>query len=104
VEDGNKGIKKVIILKLIVMSFLSENIIPGDHGKVFGTNAKTEKELEKIKAAVLSLNGITEVIINQEVYPVEFTIHTSKVITINDVEDKVKATGFHAVPKSLFKL
>jgi len=28
------------------MSLLSENIIPGNHGKVFGTNAKDQKDLK----------------------------------------------------------
>ena len=31
------------------MSLLSENVIPGNHGKIFGTNAKTHQELVKIK-------------------------------------------------------
>ncbi|MCB9359897.1 MAG: heavy-metal-associated domain-containing protein [Flavobacteriales bacterium] len=86
------------------MSLLSENIVPGCHGKIFGTNAKTEKELEKIKTAVLSIEGIIDMIVNFEVFPVEFTIHTSKIIKIDDVENKVKSVGYHAIPKSLFKL
>lgn len=86
------------------MSFLSENIIPGNHGKIFSTNAKTEKELEEVKIVILSLDGIEDIIINKEVFPVEFTIHTSKIVTIDDVENKVKTTGFHAIPKGIFKL
>ncbi len=86
------------------MSFLSKNVIPGNHGKVFGTNAKTDNELEKIKSAVLSLDGVINMIINHDVFPIEFTIHTSKTVTVNAIEDKVKTTGFHAIPKSLFQL
>ena len=86
------------------MSFLSDNIIPGEHGKIFGTNAKTEKELLKIENAVLALDGIVDFIVNHDVYPKEFTIHTSKIVKVNDVEDKIKAIGLHAIPKGLFQL
>lgn len=86
------------------MSLLNENVIPGNHGKVFSTNAKTNHDLEKIKTRVLELEGIKDVLINFEVFPREFTIHTSKLITIKEIEEKVKSTGFHAIPKSIFKL
>lgn len=86
------------------MSLLNENIIPGYHGKVFGTNAKELKDLEVIKNRILELDGIENVLLNNEVFPKEFTIHTSKLIDIKDVEEKVKSTGFHAIPKGVFKL
>lgn len=86
------------------MGLLNENIIPGNHGKVFGTDAKFTKDLERIKAKILELKGIKTVLLNLEVYPREFTIHTSKLITVADVEKKVMATGFHAIPKGLFEL
>lgn len=86
------------------MSFLSENIIPGNHGKVFGTNAKSKQEMEKIKSAILNIDGIVDVIINDDVFPLEFTIHSSKIIKIDDIENVVIETGFHAIPKELFKL
>lgn len=86
------------------MSFLSKNVIPGYHGKIFGTNAKTDIGLEKIKEAVLSLDGVTDFILNKDIYPIEFTIHTSKIVKVDDVEDKVKEIGFHAIPKGIFQL
>lgn len=86
------------------MSFLSENIIPGNHGKVFGTNAKSKQEMEKIKSAILNIDGIVDVIINDDVFPLEFTIHSSKIIKIDDIENVVIETGFHTIPKELFKL
>ena len=85
------------------MSLLNENVIPGNHGKVFGTNAKAKHDLEKIKAKILELKGIKNVLLNFDVFPREFTIYTSKLITIKEIEEKVIATGFHAIPKSLFK-
>lgn len=33
-------------VKITIMSLLSENVIPGNHGKVFGTNAKEPQTLE----------------------------------------------------------
>lgn len=86
------------------MSLINENIIPGNHGKVFGTNAKTTRDLERIKTKILELKGIKNVLLNFEVFPREFTIHTSKLITIEAIEKKVISTGFHAIPKSIFEL
>lgn len=86
------------------MSLLTENIIPGDHGKVFGTNAIHESDLEKIKNKICSLKGIKNVIINTQVFPREFTIHTTSLVRVEDVEQKVISAGFHAIPKGLFKL
>ncbi len=86
------------------MSLLSENIIPGNCGKVFGTNAKDPKDLQRIKNKVLPLKGIKDVKINLEVYPREFTVYTSKLVKVEDIEEKVKLTGFHAIPKELFEV
>jgi len=87
------------------MSFLSENIIPGNYGKIFRTDAKKEKNLLKIKETLLKLHGIKEVILNQDVFPFEFEIHTSKVIKVEDIENAVKTVGFHAIAKgSIFAL
>jgi hypothetical protein len=33
------------------MSLLSQNVIPGNHGKTFGTNAMEENDLTAIKIA-----------------------------------------------------
>jgi hypothetical protein len=86
------------------MSLLSENVIPGNHGKIFGTNAKDGQDLEKIKTKVLSIDGIKDVIINTELYPKEFTIHTNKLVSVKDIENAVISAGFHAIPKDIFEL
>jgi hypothetical protein len=86
------------------MNFLSENIIPGDHGKVFGTDAKELKDLERIKKVVLAIEGVKKVVINSEIFPREFTVQTSKMVQVKDVEEMVSGIGFHAVPKGIFKL
>ena len=86
------------------MSVLTDNIIPGNHGKIFGTNAVEESELTAIKTSLLELDGIKDVLLNTEIFPREFTVHTSKIVSIDTIENKVKSIGFHAIPKDLFKL
>lgn len=86
------------------MSLLSENVIPGDHGKVFGTNANSHADLLKIKEAIEQLEGIKDVLAEEGKFPREFTIHTTKLVTVKDITDQAKRVGFHVIPKGLFKL
>ena len=86
------------------MSLWSENVIPGNHGKVFGTNAKKHKNLERIKNKILTVKGVKDVMIDEEKFPKEFTIYTTSLVQVKDIEDAVALTGFHAIPKGLFKL
>lgn len=86
------------------MSLISENIIPGNYGKVFSTDAKEEKDLLKIKNAIEKLPGIKDVILHMDKFPVELTIHTDSLIHIDIVENEVKRFGFHAIPKGVFEL
>jgi len=83
------------------MSLLTDNIIPGEHGKIFSTNANEEIELTEIKNKLLKIDGITDVQINNTIFPKEFTITTNKVISVQDVERAVKAIGYHAIPKAI---
>jgi hypothetical protein len=39
------------------MSLLSENIIPGNHGKIFGTDAMEENNLIEIKTDLINIRG-----------------------------------------------
>ncbi len=87
-----------------MMSFLSENVIPGNHGKVFGTDAKKSVDLNKIRVAVLEIDGIKDFLFNLEKFPSEFTVHTSKVVEIVAIQKIVKKMGFHAIPKGMFEL
>jgi hypothetical protein len=86
------------------MSALKDNVIPGNHGEIFGTNAMKESDLMEIKTSLLKLDGIKDVLLNIEIFPREFTVHTSKMVAISDIENKVKSVGFHAIPKDLFEL
>lgn len=86
------------------MSLFSENVIPGDHGKVFATNAGNQKQLNTIKKLVLKVSGIKDVILNGKVFPKEFTVHTEALVKISDIQKPLKKVHLHAIPKSLFKL
>lgn len=86
------------------MSFLTENIIPGNDGTTFGTDAKSIRELNKVLFAIMRIRGIKDVIIDTEKFPREFTVHTTKIIKVREIQDKIKAVGYHAIPKSLFQL
>jgi hypothetical protein len=86
------------------MSILTNNIIPGNHGKIFGTNAMEDSDLKEIKTSLLELDGVKDVLLNTEIFPREFTVYTSKMVSIADIENRVRSVGFHAIPKDLFEL
>jgi copper chaperone CopZ len=86
------------------MSLISEHIIPGPQGRIFGTDAVKERELECIKKRLFTLDGIKNVEINMEVFPREITVYTSKLVSIEDIENKVKTTSYHAIAKDNIEL
>ncbi|WP_445733871.1 heavy-metal-associated domain-containing protein [Mariniflexile sp.] len=86
------------------MSLLSENVIPGNHGKTFETNATEHEDLENIKTAIQEVEGVNNVAIDEIAFPKKITIHTSSIVKVQDIENAVNRTGFHIVPKSLFPL
>lgn len=81
------------------MSLITDNVIPGEHGKVFGTNAKEDIHLQKIAQSLKRLEDVEDVVINYNVFPREFTVYTNKIVTVKAIEDKVILVGFHALPK-----
>ena len=81
------------------MSLIDDNVIPGDEGRIFGTNAVNEKDLLAIKTAIEELNGIKDIVLNQVIFPREFTVYTINLIAITDIQKKVRQAGFHAIPK-----
>ncbi|TDD94294.1 heavy-metal-associated domain-containing protein [Flavobacterium cellulosilyticum] len=81
------------------MSLLSDNIIPGNYGKLFGTNTVEEQDLLYIKKRILEIDGVKRVEINNTVFPREFTVYTSKIVAVVDIENLVKLIGFNAIPQ-----
>ena len=86
------------------MSYLTKNIIPGDFGKVFVTDAKKKKDLDKIQKAILKISGIQDVIVDKSIFPVEIIIHSKSVVSVETVENEVIRFGFHAIPKGVFEV
>lgn len=84
------------------MSFLSENVIPGNYGKKFTTDAKHPNDLTKIQEALMQLDGIKDVLFESENKPIVFIIHTNKVISVKEIEDCIRDLNLHAVPTGLF--
>ncbi|TYP73585.1 heavy-metal-associated domain-containing protein [Aquimarina intermedia] len=86
------------------MSLLSEHVIPGDHGKIFETNAKSRKDLERVQSFICELEAVRDVLINENVFPRQLTVHTSALLKVKDVERQVLKAGFHVVPKAIFPI
>ena len=86
------------------MSLLTENIIPGNHGKIFGTDAETDDQMEHMKLRLQKIDGVKNVTLIRGVFPKEFIIYTSKLINVSTIQDEIKKMGLHAIPKGLFEL
>lgn len=84
------------------MSLVTENVIPVDHGRIFGTNASSDSQMDRIKLAIEKVDGVKNVVLIEEVYPKEFIVHTTKLVSVVAIEDAVKHTGLHCVPKGIF--
>jgi hypothetical protein len=86
------------------MSLLTENIIPGNHGKIFGTDALRNEQMEKMKIRLQKIDGVKNVTLIKGVFPKEFIIYTSKLMHISKIQDEVNKMELHAIPKGLFEL
>ncbi len=84
------------------MSFISDNVIPGNYGKKFTTDANNLEELNQIQKALMELDGVNDVIFEADSNPTVFIVHTNKVVSVSDIEEKVKLLDLHAVPTGLF--
>jgi len=86
------------------MSLLTENIIPGNHGKIFGTDASKDDEMERIKLRLLKIEGVKNVALIKGVFPKEFIIYTSKLISISSIQDEVKKNGISRNPERIIRI
>lgn len=86
------------------MSLLSENVIPGDHGKVFETNAKDEQDQVRISKAVLGVEGVKDVQWTADSFPRECTVHTTDMVEVDKIQQSVTSMGFHLIPKHHFPI
>ena len=86
------------------MSLFKDNVIPGNHGKRFSINVENDEQLEAIKNDILRIEGVKNVKLYPENFPMEFDVLTDKLVQISDIEEIVLKKGFHAVPKGVFNL
>jgi L-rhamnose isomerase len=84
------------------MGFLEDNVIPGNYGKKFTTDAKNLEELKQIQDALMQIDGIKDVIFKADNNPIVFEVQTNKVVSVDDIENKVKLLNLHVVPTGLF--
>ncbi|MGJ8592915.1 MAG: heavy-metal-associated domain-containing protein [Aquaticitalea sp.] len=84
------------------MSFISENVIPGNYGKKFTTDAKNPEEFKQIEDALMTLEGVKDVVFENGSTPTVFVVHTNKVVNVHEIENKIKLLDLHAVPTGLF--
>lgn len=61
-------------------------------------------DLLKIKVSLLELGGIEDALLDTKIFSRELTVHTNKMVPIADIENRVKAIGFHVIAKDLFEL
>ena len=86
------------------MGLIEDNIIPGNHGKIFTIDVEDEFEFAEVQERVMEIPGVKDVLLDVEEYPHEMVIHTNDMVKVTDVQAAVKDAGYHAVPKSLFPL
>ena len=84
------------------MTFISENVIPGNYGKKFTTDAKHPEDFKQIEEALLKLDGVTKVIFEEGSKPMVFVVQTDKVVSVKTIENKVKELDFHAIATGHF--
>ncbi len=88
------------------MSLLTENVIPGNYGRIFTTNANTDILMDKIKMGLEHIDGVEMVLPIEEVSPREFIVRTSKLVTVHTIEEAVQKLGLdlHVIPKGIFPM
>ena len=85
------------------MSLLGNNILPGEHGKIFTTDAKHDDNLFDIHEFLINFDGIERVEIDKASFPVKIKIYTNKIVDVEELKKKFKSTGFHLVDENLFR-
>lgn len=82
------------------MCLLSDNVIPGKHGKVFGTNAENREDLIKIQSSISQVKGIKDIIMDDAKFPRELTVDTNAIVSVEDIEKTAIEAGFNVNPKT----
>lgn len=83
------------------MTYINDNIIPGNHGKSFTMDVESPEDKSRLKAALMSIDGVVNVIF-ETADPFEVTIHTNKVVHVQEITDKATSLELHVIPKGPF--
>ena len=83
------------------MTFISDNIIPGNYGKTFTTDVNDASEKSKLEAAVLKVEGVVKIIFS-DTFPLEFTVHTYRVVQVSEIQRKANEWNYHVIAKGPF--
>lgn len=86
------------------MSLISENVIPGPHGSVFMVDIPDRHEFERVRDKILKVEGVEDVLFNDQTYPHEMTVHTLTLVKVKEIQEVVRDKGYHAVPARLLVL
>lgn len=84
------------------MTFISENVIPGNYGKKFTTDADQPEDFKHIEDALMKLDGVQKIIFEEGSKPTVFIVQTNKVVSVKTIENKVKELELHAVATGPF--
>ena len=83
------------------MTFISENIIPGNHGKTFTTDITEASEKAKLEASILKVEGVVKVVF-EDIYPLEFTVHTDRLVNVSEIQSAANEWNYHVIAKGPF--
>lgn len=83
------------------MTFISDNIIPGNYGKIFTTDVNDASEKSKLEAAILKVEGVVKIIFS-DTFPLEFTVHTDRVVQVSEIQRKANEWNYHVIAKGPF--
>lgn len=83
------------------MTFISDNIIPGNYGKTFTTDVNDASEKSKLETAILKVEGVVKIIFS-DTFPLEFTVHTDRVVQVSEIQRKANEWNYHVIAKGPF--
>ena len=86
------------------MRLVTQHVIPGENGKIFGTNASCDRHMDKIKKTISKIDGVIDVVLKKEAFPKEFVVLTNKLVKVMTIKNAVNKVGLHAIPKSAFPI
>lgn len=76
--------------------------IPGKYEQVYTITVDNLLNFEVIKAKLLSLEGVEDILFNDQPSPCEMTLLTDGTVTDESVQMVVVRYGYEAFPKKIF--